>query len=178
MKKKSLIIEFDDLARFFEAHLKDWDEQDHPILGGHYQEDKPIESDNIDDTIHAYFLESQNWDMLFKASDTFRFEVEDKKVKRIILQWNHHPQATNMMINCFAVFDHIMAFSSWVFRSYEDELYPWEKDAWEEGYCSGDDDVDYNSSYLEAVIAIIEEYLIFKRLTKRELTHQKEQRKW
>lgn len=104
--------------------------------------------------------ECQNWDMLNGINQLATFNGKE---------WNlEYP--TNQPVPCETLFKHISAFSDYVARSYDDENYPWEQSAWDEGYCSGDDDVDYNSSYLDACIAWIELYLLTQKLTNKECT--------
>ena len=117
------------------------------------------DDEDNEDLISYYILETQNWDIL--NNNLFTFDKEET------ITITYHPNAP---INCPFIMNSIIAFSSWVSRSYEDETYPWETNAWTEGYCSGDDDVDYNSSYLDCVIACIEYYLLTEGLTKREFT--------
>ena len=52
-------------------------------------------------------------------------------------------------------------FSDYIYRSYEDDHYPWETNAWENPniQISGDDDVDYNSSYLDQFIEAFALYI-------------------
>lgn len=64
----------------------------------------------------------------------------------------------------------IHALSDWVARCYDNEQYPWENDAWDSAL-SGDDDVDYNSSYLDCCIAMIELYCLDNKLTYKEFTY-------
>ena len=51
------------------------------------------------------------------------------------------------------------SWADWVMRSYDNELYGWEQNAWDLGYCSGDYDVDYQGSYLIIVSDVLNLYL-------------------
>ena len=73
-------------------------------------------------------------------------------------------------IDCLSIFQPIKDFADWVDRSYDNDCYPWEQSAWDLGYCTGDDDVDYNASYLYLIIAILELYLLQNKLTYKEFT--------
>lgn len=104
--------------------------------------------------------ECQNWDMLNGCNSLATFDGN---------AWNlEYPP--NQPIPCETLFKHISDFSDYVARSYDGAQYPWETSAWENGYCSGDDDVDYNSGYLDACIAWVELYLLTQKLTYKECT--------
>ena len=118
--------------------------------------------DNPKSSVGQYFGETTNWGMLNEAcKNAFNFDGET-----ITMEYNDNngPMPLNSMLKP------IHEFSNWVQRSYDNENYPWEKNAWEEEYCSGDDDVDYNSSYLDCCIAMIELYCLVNKLTYHEFT--------
>lgn len=96
-----------------------------------------------EDQIEYYTSETQNWHLI--SSNEFAFDDETKT-----FYINAHITGYDKQIK---------AFSDWVSRSYENEEYPWESNAWDEGICTGDDDVDYNSSYLDIIVDAIELYI-------------------
>lgn len=137
---KQITITLTDLQEFLVAVHKYKPE----LLEGTLLEDfDPIESE---DDIAYYASETQNWDIINWDRLTFDKEKQEFKLE-------YHPNFPNI------TFLRIEAFSDWVSRSYENVLYPWEQNAWELGYCSGDDDVDYNSSYLDILVEAIKLYL-------------------
>ncbi len=50
------------------------------------------------------------------------------------------------------------ALVEWIYRSYDNELHPYEEDAWEILELSGDDDVDYIGSYIAPLVSAIKFY--------------------
>lgn len=100
-----------------------------------------------------YASETSNWDIINCNRLTFDKEKQEFKLE-------YHPHFPNI------TFLRIERFSDWVSRSYDNNLYPWEQNAWDLGYCSGDDDVDYNSSYLDILVEALRLYLDYIIITK------------
>ena len=96
------------------------------------------------DSISYYASETTNWANINNRN----FSVDPK----------NNSITYNKALPSSTLLEQIRSFSSWVSRSYENELFPWESDAWDIGYCQGDDDVDYNSSYLEIISDIFDYY--------------------
>lgn len=117
-----------------------------------------------------YFYEPTCWDELNAAcGDNFTIKFPDHtREEGFTITLGINPNTELMEIT--QMLKPIHAFTDWVCRSYEEETYPWEKNAWEEDYCSGDDDVDYNSSYIDCCIAMIELYLLRNGFTYHECT--------
>lgn len=114
-------------------------------------------------SITQYFTETSSWDMLNSCNTNATFNPQTQEFTFLI-------SPTYEVIHCASALRHINDFSNWVSRSYDNKQYPWEDDAWEQGYCSGDDDVDYNSSYLDCCVAMLEFYLVLNKLTYPEYT--------
>lgn len=108
---------------------------------------------NSGDPISYYASETSNWDII--NCDKLSFDKAKQEFKL-----EYHPDFPNI------TFLRIERFSDWVSRSYDNELYPWEQNAWDLGYCSGDDDVDYNSSYLDILVEALKLYLDYTVITK------------
>lgn len=100
----------------------------------------PVEAE---DDIGYYATETRNWNTI--NCDSLTFDIEKQEFKL-----GYNP------------FIRIESFSDWVSRSYDNDLYPWEQNAWDLGYCSGDDDVDYNSGYLDTLVEALKLYLEHK----------------
>lgn len=116
----------------------------------------------LEEELNSYFT-APNWGILNQAGrgiyhfDGTSFEIFYKP---------------DQPIDCLFVFQPIKDFADWVNRSYDNDgyPYPWEQSAWDLGYCTGDDDVDYNASYPYIIIAILELYLLQNKLTYMEFT--------
>ena len=96
------------------------------------------------DSLSYYASETTNWDNI--NNKDFSVDLENNSI------------IYNEALPSSMLLEQIRNFSSWVSRSYDNELYPWESDAWDIGYCQGDDDVDYNSSYLEIISDFFDYY--------------------
>lgn len=118
-------------------------------------------------SIAQYFTECSNWDAL-NTTGNFYLEFPNHDENHLT-QFEFTILPKSETINCKSLFKPINDFSDWVARSYDNDQYPWENTAWDE-YCTGDDDVDYNSSYLDCVVAMIELYLVTEKYTSPELT--------
>lgn len=102
-----------------------------------------LDSEN-DDPLNYYASETRNTHLF--NNDNFSINQEANSI------------TYNESLTSEQLLKQIRHFSDWVYRSYEGELFHWENDAWDQGYCSGDDDVDYNSSYLEIIADTFEYY--------------------
>lgn len=100
--------------------------------------------------IEQYFQETNNWNLLNTASGG-AYEFKDNIFTINVPE--------NEPINCIGLFRPINDFSNWVSRSYDYQQYPWEKHAWDYGYCSGD-----------CAVALLEFYLIINKKTHKEFT--------
>lgn len=125
--------------------------QDSEILSQDYDFSKDDE-ENYEDDIYNYIDESQNW--LIINSEYFAY---NPRLKTFVID-NSETSTT--------IFHRLKAYTSWIWRSYHRDNYPWETNAWDIGICSGDDDVDYNGSYLDCLMELILYYLIHNNLIK------------
>lgn len=114
----------------------------------------------IEDELAHYFA-TPNWGALNQAGRLYHFDG----TTFAIFYKPDNP------VNCTFIFQPIKDFADWVNRSYDNDGYPWEQSAWDLGYCTGDDDVDYNASYPYIIIAILELYLLRNKFTYREFTY-------
>lgn len=110
-----------------------------------------IDKDNTDANDISYFAsETNHWDKI--NTSTLSVNPSEDEITYQYGSGAYIPNITKRLND----------FADWVMRSYDQELYPWENNAWETLGLSGDDDVDYNGSYLIFLAEIIEIYITLK----------------
>lgn len=138
MSHSNHTITLQELHQFF---LTLTTEQQETILGT-----KPEEDDLTYDSFSSWFNCCTNWvhingdQLSYTSTDNDYITFSTTFSKEIILE------KLNTWIN-------------WVMRSYENDLWDWEQNAWDLGYCSSDDDVDYQGTYLIVVSDVLNLYL-------------------
>jgi hypothetical protein len=109
---------------------------------------------DLNENTLSYYLSECNHQVFTDfTSGRYNIDLENETID--INLDNIHPAAS--FADIFAI---EIRLPDAIMRSYDDDLYPWENDAWEHYGCSGDDDVDYNGSYLMIFNDAIHLYLI------------------
>ena len=143
---KKLIITYDELGKCILENRRTLPERLQDVFASYFPEFRRGDFGSI----QFYFTKCGPATRLRLSTDNFQFITEGVAIIT----------PDNETIKPQTLFKHIMEYTSWVFRSYENKLFPGEENTWDLGYCQGDDDVDYQSSYLDIAINIINFYLV------------------